>query len=86
MQELIVIQKDNIKQIYLVEDGILKEYYSETSENKNLEENIYVGKVSNILPGMQAAFIDIGEEKKAYWILRRLLLPQGLPNISISHY
>lgn len=73
MQELIVIQKDNIKQIYLVEDGILKEYYSETSENKNLEENIYVGKVSNILPGMQAAFIDIGEEKKAYLHIKDLL-------------
>ena len=73
MQELIVIQKDNIKQIYLVEDGILKEYYSETSENKNLEENIYVGRVSNILPGMQAAFVDIGEEKKAYLHIKDLL-------------
>ena len=73
MQELIVIQKDNIKQIYLVEDGILKEYYSETSENKNLEENIYIGKVINILSGMQAAFIDIGEEKKAYLHLKDIL-------------
>ncbi|MBP3256191.1 MAG: Rne/Rng family ribonuclease [Clostridia bacterium] len=73
MQELIVIQKDSIKQIYLVEDGILKEYYSETSENKNLEENIYIGKVTNILPGMQAAFVDIGEEKKAYLHLKDIL-------------
>ena len=73
MQELIVIQKENIKQIYLVEDGTLKEYYSETNENKNLEENIYIGKVSNILPGMQAAFIDIGEEKKAYLHIKDIL-------------
>ena len=73
MQELIVIQKEIIKQIYLVEDGILKEYYSETSENKNLEENIYIGKVTDILPGMQAAFVDIGEEKKAYLHLKDII-------------
>ena len=73
MQELIVIQKENIKQIYLVEDGILKEYYSETNENKNLEGNIYIGKVTNILPGMQATFVDIGEDKKAYLHLKDIL-------------
>lgn len=73
MQELIVIQKESIKQIYLVEDGILKEYYYETSENKNLEENIYIGKVTDILPGMQAAFVDIGEEKKAYLHLKDII-------------
>ena len=73
MQELIVIQKDNIKQIYLVEDGILKEYYSETNDNKNLEGNIYIGKVENILQGMQAAFIDIGEDKKAYLHIKDIL-------------
>ena len=73
MQELIITQKEKNKQIYLVEDGILREYYSETDENKNLEENIYVGKVTDILPGMQAAFIDIGEDKKAYLHIKDLL-------------
>ena len=73
MQELIIIQKENNKQIYLVENGELKEYYSEKDENKNIEENIYVGKVVNILQGMQAAFIDIGEEKKAYLHIKDIL-------------
>ena len=73
MQELIVIQKDNNKQIYLVEDYTLKEFYNEFDDNKNLEENIYIGKVSDILPGMQAAFIDIGEEKKAYLHIKDIL-------------
>ena len=73
MQELIVIQKDNARQIHLLEDGLLKEYYSEIDNNKNLEGNIYVGKVVNILQGMQAAFIDIGEEKKAYLHVKDIL-------------
>ena len=73
MQELIITQKENGKQIYLVENGELKEYYSEKDENKNIEENIYVGKVVNILQGMQAAFIDIGEEKKAYLHIKDIL-------------
>ena len=73
MQELIVEQKEKKKQIYLVEDGILKEYYTESEENKNLEENIYIGKVLNVLPGMQAAFIDIGEDKKAFLHIKDLI-------------
>ena len=73
MQELIIIQPETNKQIYLVENGELKEYYSEKDENKNIEENIYVGKVVNILQGMQAAFIDIGEEKKAYLHIKDIL-------------
>ena len=73
MQELIIVQKEKSKQIYLVEDGILKEYYTESEENRNLEENIYIGKVLNVLPGMQAAFIDIGEEKKAFLHIKDLI-------------
>ena len=73
MQELIVVQKEKSKQIYLVEDGVLKEYYTESEENRNLEENIYIGKVLNVLPGMQAAFIDIGEDKKAFLHIKDLI-------------
>ena len=40
-----------------------KEKYEETEDRKRLEGNIYLGKVENVLLGMQAAFVDIGEEK-----------------------
>lgn len=73
MQELIIIQKSNDKYISLLEDGILKEYYKEIEDKKRLEGNIYIGKVTDVLPGMQAAFIDIGEEKNAFLHIRDLL-------------
>lgn len=73
MQELIIIDKQNEKQIAYVEDGILKEYYKEQDDKKCLEGNIYAGKVVDILPGMQAAFVDIGEEKNAFLHIRDVL-------------
>ena len=59
MQELIVVQKQDLKEISILEDGVLKEYYKEVEDKKRLEGNIYVGKVTDVLIGMQAAFVDI---------------------------
>lgn len=73
MRELVIIQKQNEKEIAFVEDGILKEYYKEQEEKKRLEGNIYVGKVVNVLPGMQAAFVDIGENKNTFLHIRDVL-------------
>ena len=73
MQELIVVQKQDIKEISILEDGILKEYYKEKEEKKRLEGNIYIGKVTDVLIGMQAAFVDIGTEKNAFLHIRDLL-------------
>ena len=73
MQELIVVQKQDIKEISILEDGILKEYYKEKEEKKRLEGNIYIGKVTDVLIGMQAAFVDIGAEKNAFLHIRDIL-------------
>ena len=73
MKELIIIQKQDEKQVAYVEDGILKEYYKEQENQKRLEGNIYIGKVVDVLPGMQAAFVDIGQEKKAFLHIRDVL-------------
>ena len=66
MQEIIINKTENLKRIMLLQDGKLVEYYEEKSEYKRLEGNIYLGKIRNILPGIQAAFVDIGEEKNAF--------------------
>ena len=50
----------------VLEDGGLAEIYSENEGQEKLAGNIYLGRVVNVLPGMQAAFVDIGEEKNAY--------------------
>lgn len=73
MRELVIVEKQEEKQIAFVENGILKEYYKELENSKRLEGNIYAGKVVDVLPGMQAAFIDIGEEKNAFLHIRDVL-------------
>lgn len=73
MQELIVVQKQDLKEISILEDGILKENYKEKEDKKRLEGNIYIGKVTDVLIGMQAAFVDIGTEKNAFLHIRDIL-------------
>lgn len=66
MKEIIVNATNEKKDILFVEDGHLLEKYEEYEEFERLEGNIYLGKVMDILPGMQAAFVDIGDEKNAF--------------------
>ena len=50
----------------LLENGVLQEIYIERAARRGLNSNIYKGRVSRVLPGMQAAFIDIGLERTAF--------------------
>lgn len=73
MKEILISKNNEGTTIALLENGILIERY-EDIENKNyLEEKIYLGIVKDVLPGMQAAFIDIGEEKNTFIHLKDLL-------------
>lgn len=73
MLELLIIENQDEKNIAYLEDGVLKEYYKESKSKKRLEGNIYVGKVKDVLQGMQAAFIDIGEDKNAFLHIKDVL-------------
>lgn len=74
MKEIIInIDKQKNKIIMLVENGKLIEQYEENIDTKRLEGNIYIGKVQNVLEGMQAAFVDIGEEKNTFIHLKDIL-------------
>ena len=50
----------------LVEDGVVQELYVERRSRRGLVSNLYQGRVTRVLPGMQAAFIDIGLERTAF--------------------
>jgi len=50
----------------LLENGVLQEVYIERAARRGLISNIYKGRISRVLPGMQAAFIDIGLERTAF--------------------
>ena len=68
MIELIIDKSKDLKKIATVENGKLVEIYEENEESKNArnEGNIYLGIVKDIVPGMQAAFVDIGTEKNSF--------------------
>src|SRR4051812_29223999 len=52
--------------VALVENGHIAEFYLERKKDKGIVGNIYKGRVVRVLPGMQAAFVDIGLEKAAF--------------------
>ncbi|TMK52566.1 MAG: hypothetical protein E6G66_03785, partial [Actinobacteria bacterium] len=48
-----------------MEEGELVEHYVASQQDHSIVGNIYIGRVQNVLPGMEAAFINIGEERNA---------------------
>ena len=73
MIEILITNNKNQEKIALVENGILIEYYENNESTERKEGNIYLGKVKDIIKGMQAAFIDIGTEKNAFIHLKDIL-------------
>ncbi|MFT5161484.1 MAG: ribonuclease G [Alteromonadaceae bacterium] len=64
--ELLVNVTPSETRVALIENGVLQEVHMERQGALGLVGNLYIGKVSRVLPGMQAAFIDIGLEKAAF--------------------
>jgi ribonuclease G len=64
--ELVINTTPHETRIALIENGTIAELYIERSRVKGIVGNIYRGKVIRVLPGMQAAFVDIGLEKAAF--------------------
>lgn len=60
-----VRSKDGKIQIGVLEDGILVEHYVAKAQDPSLIGNVYLGKVQNVLPSMEAAFVDIGRGRNA---------------------
>ena len=62
---MVVREKDSRIQIGVLEDGMLVEHYVAESQGGSLIGNVYLGKVQNVLPSMEAAFVDIGRGRNA---------------------
>ena len=65
-QEIFINSTPQESRIAIMEDGLLAEFLIERKEEMGVAGNIYKGKVARVLPGMQAAFIDIGMEKAGF--------------------
>ena len=62
---MVVRQRGDRTQIAVLEDGILVEHYVNRASHQSYVGNVYLGKVQNVLPSMEAAFVDIGKGRNA---------------------
>src|SRR6185295_9567807 len=65
-KELVIATTPQETKIAILEDDELVEYYIERHRSQGIVGNIYKGKVTKVLPGMQSAFVDIGLERDAF--------------------
>lgn len=78
-REILVQVAEKETKVAVLEEGQLVEIYVERALNQRLVGNIYKGVVQNVLPGMQAAFVDIGLEKNAF-----LYVEDALANVLLQ--
>lgn len=64
-RQMLIRQAEDYTQIAVLEDGILVEHYVDRDSSASLIGNVYLGRVQNVLPSMEAAFIDIGRGRNA---------------------
>ncbi len=64
-REMVIRQRKDLSQIAVLEDGVLVEHYVARDTQTSLIGNVYLGRVQNVLPSMEAAFIDIGKGRNA---------------------
>ena len=62
---MVVRQRGERTQIGVLEDGVLVEHYVDKASHQSFVGNVYLGKVQNVLPSMEAAFVDIGKGRNA---------------------
>src|SRR6476659_9720647 len=75
-KNLLVINVDlRETRVALIEDGIIAELHLERASTRSTLGNIVLGRVTRVLPGMQAAFIDIGQERAAFLHVEDLIRP-----------
>src|SRR5262245_516517 len=75
-KNLIAINVDlRESRVALIEDGIIAELHLERASTRSTLGNIVLGKVTRVLPGLQAAFIDIGQERAAFLHVEDLIRP-----------
>ncbi|MEA5455269.1 Rne/Rng family ribonuclease [Sinomonas sp. JGH33] len=64
-RQMVVRQREDRIQIAVLEDGVLAEHFVSKTQQDSLIGNVYLGKVQNVLPSMEAAFVDIGRGRNA---------------------
>ena len=83
MSNILVINASGQEtRVALIEQGTISEYYLERKNEKGIVGNIYKGRVVRVLPGMQAAFVDIGLDKAAFLYVADIVADPSFPGFS----
>src|SRR5437870_7871567 len=83
MSNILVINASGQEtRVALIEQGTISEHYLERKNEKGIVGNIYKGKVVRVLPGMQAAFVDIGLDKAAFLYVGDIVSDPTFPGFS----
>ncbi len=80
VREMLISHDAHETRVAIVEDRALAELYVERPK-RSVVGNVYLGKVKDVLPGMQAAFVDIGLEKNAFLYVDEVVLPEDAPEL-----
>lgn len=78
-REILLSETENGRRIVVLEDGVPVELLIETEKGPPEAGNLYMGRVENVIKGMQAAFVNIGDEKNAFLPLMDMPSLSGLP-------
>lgn len=76
-EEILINVTPQETRVAVVENGVLQEVYIERARKRGLVGNIFKGRVSRVLPGMQAAFVDIGLERTGFLHLSDIIEPDS---------
>ncbi len=79
-RDMLISHDASETRVALLEDGVLAELYIERPK-RSVVGNVYLGKVRDVLPGMQAAFVDIGLEKNGFLYVGEVIAPEGLEDL-----
>ena len=75
-RELLVSTDVSEQRVAILEDDRVAEVYLERPERRSIAGNIYLGSVDNVLPGMEAAFVEIGLEKNGFLYVDEIVVPE----------
>ena len=75
-RELLISVDVGEQRVALLEDDRVAEVYLERPERRSIAGNIYLGTVDNVLPGMEAAFVEIGLEKNGFLYVDEIVVPE----------
>ena len=77
-KEMIIASNGHETRVAILEDDLVAEIFVERERNRGVVGNVYKGRVSKVLPGMQSAFVDVGLERDGFLYVSDVISPADL--------